>query len=56
MAGCSVCNTSGGNMRKCKDCKNVWCVWCAKKGKGHYPKARASNVCPYCNSYNVKNA
>jgi len=27
------------------------------KGKGHYPKQRASNVCPYCGSRNtVKSA
>jgi hypothetical protein len=45
---CSVCNTWGANMRKCEKCNNVWSANCARQGKGHYPKTRAANVCPYC--------
>jgi len=54
---CSVCNTSGANMVSCTKCNNVWCKRCATAGKGHYPKQKASNVCPYCGSSNtVKSA
>ncbi len=53
---CQVCNTIGGNMKKCEGCNNVWCSNCATRGKGHYPKQRASNVCPYCGAYKVKPA
>jgi hypothetical protein len=48
-SSCSVCRAVGGNMKMCKKCNNVWCANCSRKGEGHYPKSRASNVCPYCN-------
>ena len=56
MIRCSVCNTSGSNMSKCTKCNNIWCKNCATRGKGHYPKQRAVNVCPYCSSNSVKPA
>ncbi len=49
---CSVCRTSGSNMVQCKKCNMVWCKKCAMQGKGHYPKQRASNTCPYCGTIN----
>lgn len=48
MAQCQVCKTSGGNLRRCRKCGMMWCLPCASSGRGHYPKVRASNVCPYC--------
>ena len=56
MAKCSVCRTSGANMRTCTSCNNIWCKNCAIRGKGHYPKVSASNKCPYCSKYTVKQA
>jgi hypothetical protein len=53
MAQCQVCRTSGGNMKQCTTCRQVWCANCARAGKGHYPKSRAANVCPYCGKYTV---
>jgi len=54
MAKCSVCNNSGANMKQCPKCKQIWCYSCASKGKGHYPKVSAGNVCPYCGSYKAE--
>lgn len=47
---CQVCKTSGSNMQKCKKCGKVWCKNCAFQGKAPYPKQKALNRCPYCNS------
>jgi len=53
---CTVCNTTGANMKKCGGCNMTWCTNCATRGKGHYPKQRAGNVCPYCDAFKVKSA
>lgn len=45
---CPVCRITGGNMRKCKKCGQIYCKSCAFNGRGHYPRVRASNQCPYC--------
>ena len=50
---CQVCRTSGSNMRKCSACNQVHCKGCASKGKGHYPKLKAVNKCPYCGKTGV---
>ena len=38
---CPKCNTSGGNMRRCKACGRVYCYDCDGD-------KRAGNRCPFC--------
>jgi len=45
---CTICNNSGGNMRRCKKCGQLYCTYCSNEGKGHYPKRSSSNSCPWC--------
>lgn len=50
MSSCQNCHQGGSNMVKCESCGMVWCKLCAIRGIGPYPKQRAENVCPYCNT------
>ena len=50
---CPYCHTNGGNMKWCPNCNQIWCGNCAYAGKGHYPKPKASNICPYCGGMKV---
>ena len=45
------CKTCGQSRfwRRCEKCGTSFCYDCLSKGKGNYPKLKASNICPYCN-------
>ena len=56
MVTCQTCHGSSADMKTCDKCKETWCASCAHNGRGPYPKSRAANICPYCNSTAVKPA
>ena len=52
-ATCRLCNTTGGNMKKCTQCGIIWCSnsKCLKAKFGI--SSIASNICPNCGGYNT---
>ena len=51
--GCPICQTSGGNMRKCTKCGVVFCEKpkCVEQRFGI--THRSCNICPQCGGYNT---